>query len=166
MYNEVFAGCTNLQSAVIGTNLSLLRDRVFAGCSSLKSVLFKGNKPSPGDPDPDGIPTYNDLFLDSQPTVYYLPGTTGWGAAFVGRPAILWDAQLIVADPNFGVSAGRFGFKMTGSDGLALVVEASDDLNSGLWTAISTNVLQGGAALFKDSEPATRTARVYRFRSQ
>jgi hypothetical protein len=26
-------------------------------------------------------------------TVYYLPGTTGWGKEFGGRPTAVWDAQ-------------------------------------------------------------------------
>jgi hypothetical protein len=165
VYYEAFEGCTNLTSVVVGTNLNLLRDRAFADCVNLKSILFKGDKPSPGDPDPDGTPTHDQLFFNAEPTVYYLPGTSGWGPTFAGRPAVLWDAQLVSGDANFGMKNGKFGFRMTGASGLALVVEAADDLNGG-WTPISTNVVQNGTALYNDSDATLRSSRLYRLRSQ
>jgi uncharacterized repeat protein (TIGR03803 family) len=48
----------------------------------LVGVYFKGNAPSLG----------SDVFyLDGSATVYYLPGTTGWGSTFGGLPTALWQ---------------------------------------------------------------------------
>jgi hypothetical protein len=37
---------------------------------------------------------------DNNATVYYLPGTTGWGTTFGGRPAVLWDPPAIQTPPQ------------------------------------------------------------------
>src|SRR5262249_18050316 len=54
----------------------------FDVCPALLGVYFKGNAPSV-DP-PSAFPS------DSRATVYYVPGTTGWGPTFDGRPTALW----------------------------------------------------------------------------
>ena len=48
------------------------------------SVCFKGNAPVVG----------KDVFEDTRDlTVYYLPGTTGWGKSFGGRPTAIWKPE-------------------------------------------------------------------------
>ena len=44
-------------------------------------VYFQGNAPAAGSDVFDG---------DNEATVYYLPGTTGWGTTFGGLPTALW----------------------------------------------------------------------------
>ena len=45
--------------------------------------LFPGQRPQSADSDV--------FYSDSNVTVYYLPGTTGWGSTFGGRPTALWS---------------------------------------------------------------------------
>ena len=56
-------------------------------CTSLTGVYFQGNAPSlAGSSVFDG---------DNHATVYYLPGTTGWGSTFGGRPTVAVDSSQI-----------------------------------------------------------------------
>ncbi|HVM48450.1 MAG TPA: leucine-rich repeat protein [Candidatus Acidoferrum sp.] len=79
---SAFYGCTSLTSVTVGNSVSRIGSYAFGECSSLSSAYFEGNAPGFGD---------NSMFLGADnATVYYLPGTRGWGAAFSGRPTALW----------------------------------------------------------------------------
>jgi hypothetical protein len=122
-------------------------------------MYFQGNAPSVEDQDTGLVLSVfgNDNYL----TVYYLPGTTGWGPTFVGRPALLWNPE---AD-NVGVRANRFGFTITGTSNLVVVVEASTSLQYPKWVPVGTNTLTGGSSYFSDPRWTNIPARFYRFRS-
>ena len=75
--DNAFFLCTSLTNVTFGTNVTFIGDSAFADCTSLSSVNFQGNAPSV------------DLTVfsgDNNATVYYLPGTTGWGTTFGGCP--------------------------------------------------------------------------------
>jgi hypothetical protein len=63
---------------------------------------------------------------DNYATVYYLLGTTGWEPFFANRPALLWNPQ--VEPGSSGVRSNQFGFDITGSSNLVVVVEATTNL--------------------------------------
>ena len=76
-----FHSCTGLSSVTIGNSVTNIGYGAFWACTNLTAVYFTGNAPR----------TWGDLFFfDNNATVYYLPGTTGWGATFEGRPTALW----------------------------------------------------------------------------
>ena len=60
---------------------------------------------------------------------------------------------------------GKFGFKITGTADIPLVVEACDNLSQPAWVQVGTNTLTGGSSLFSDPDWASHPSRVYRFRS-
>ena len=60
-------------------------------CTSLTGVYFQGNAPSLG-----GSYVF---YGDNNATVYYLPGTTGWGTTFGGRPTALWIQVPTIQTP-------------------------------------------------------------------
>ena len=68
--------------------------------------------------------------------VYYLPGTAGWGASYdgplpptgYGLPTALWNPQAQTSGASFGVKTNQFGFNLTGSSGMVIVVEGSTNL--------------------------------------
>ena len=122
----------------------------------MQSVYFKGNAPTI---------TFEVFGYDDDATVYYLPGTTGWNSTFSSRPAVLWNPQARTGDASFGVVANQFGFNLTGTSGLNIVVEACEDLAHPVWTPVGTNTLAGGASYFSDSNWAEHPARFYRLRS-
>ena len=82
-YNA-FAYCSGLTSVTIPASVTNIGDSAFAGCASLTQVYFKGNAPSLGG---------GAVFHDDTATVYYLLGSTGFGATYGGVPATLWSGQ-------------------------------------------------------------------------
>src|SRR5207247_10661244 len=99
--NAAFYTCTTLTNITSSSGVTKIQSYAFYGCSNLAGVFSAGNPPRPNDD--------STVFLgDNNVTVYYLPGTTGWGATFDGRPAVLWDP---VAE-SVGVQTDQFGFKI------------------------------------------------------
>jgi hypothetical protein len=82
---------------------------------------------------------------------------------FGGRPAVLWNPQ-VTSDASFGVRAGQFGFTITGPSGLIVVVEASVDLASAVWTPVGRHILTGGSSSFSDHQWTNYPSRFYRLR--
>jgi hypothetical protein len=123
---------------------------------SLNAVYFEGNAPS-GDPT---------VFIsDNQATVYYLPGTTGWGSTFGGVPTAVWTLPypLILNNrPGLGVEANGFGFTISWATNIPVVVEASTDLTHPVWTRVATNTLSGGLSYFTDAQWRKYPRRFYR----
>ena len=78
-----FSGCTNLTSVTIPNSVTNIGDGAFSACLSLEAVRFLGNAPLLGG---SGV-----FYGDNDATVYYLPGTTGWGSTFGGLPTALWQ---------------------------------------------------------------------------
>jgi hypothetical protein len=99
--------------------------------------------------------------------VYYLPGTTGWSVFNNNSglaPTVLWNA-LAQHDASFGVQSNQFGFNITGSSNLVIVVEASTNLANPVWSPVATNTLTGGSSYFSDPQWTNYPCRFYRFRS-
>lgn len=152
--SSVFYECTNLASVTMGENI-VIGDYSFSHCDNLKGIYFRGDAP----------PLSAMTFVESEATLYYLPGAAGWESTVTGRPVVLWNPKAIVDDALFGAQNGRFGFTITGTADLIVVVEASANLATPVWTAVGTNVLAGGSSYFTDPEPASGLSRFFRMRS-
>jgi hypothetical protein len=105
------------------------------------------------------------FYVDNNATVYYMPGTTGWGSMFAGRPTVLWNPQAQTKSATFGVRTNRFGFNITGSSNLVIVVEACTNLANPIWSPVRTNTLTGGLSYFSDPQWTNYPGRFYRLRS-
>lgn len=68
--NSAFSSCTSLSSVTIPSSVTNIGPYSFAYCRSLMGVYFQGTAPSVSSDAFYGVP---------YATVYYLPGTTGWG---------------------------------------------------------------------------------------
>jgi hypothetical protein len=79
---EAFIGCGSLTSVTIPNGVTSIDDGAFRRCPSLTGVYFWGNAPSLG-----GSAVF---YPDYNATVYYLPGTRGWGATYGGLPTAVW----------------------------------------------------------------------------
>ncbi len=66
---------------------------------------------------------------------------------------------------SFGVRTNQFGFNITGTSGLAVVVEACTNLANPMWFPLQTNTLTGDSFYFSDPEWTNYPARLYRLRS-
>jgi hypothetical protein len=102
---------------------------------------------------------------DDSTTVYYLPGTTGWGSTFASRPAVLWNPQIQASDASFGVRPNSFGFNITGTADIPLVIEASTNFAAGLWVPLQSCTLTNGLVYFSDRRRTNYPSRLYRVRS-
>ena len=165
-----FAACDNLTSITIPDSVTNLGSGAFAFCDNLTSAYFQGNAPTAG----SGVffqwsefpifPISEPIYQPPTPTtVYYLPGTTGWGATFGGQPAVLWNPAAQTSGPGFGMTADGFGFNITGTSNLIVVVEASTNLST--WQPVQTLTLTTGSAYFCDPQWTNYPGRYYRFRS-
>jgi hypothetical protein len=150
--------CPSLTSVTIGNMFTTtMWNAAFANCPSLKEASFNGNAP---------FVFSEDVFDgDNEASVYYLPGTTGWGPTFGGRPTVLWNPQVQTSDASFGVQTNMFGFNITGTSGLVIVVDACGDLANPIWSSVGTNTLTDGSSYFSDPQWTNYPARYYRFRS-
>jgi hypothetical protein len=149
-------GAVTIPSTINGLPVTSIGDLAFYECTSPTSVYFQGNAPSLG------LGVFQDA---NNATVYYLPGTAGWGTTFGGRPAVLWNPQVQTSGASFGVRTNRFGFTISGTSGLVIVVEACKNLAHPAWSPVRTNTLTGGSSYFSDAQWTNYPDRFYRLSS-
>ena len=156
----VFNYCSSLPRITIPASVTSLGYLAFYGCLNLNGVYFGGDAPDFASP----------FFGATNVIVYYLPATSGWSATFDGRRAVLWNPQAQTGDASFGVRTNRFGFSITGSSNLVIVVEACTNLATSVWAPVGTNTLNtfvgtNGSSYFRDPQWTNYPGRFYRLRS-
>jgi BspA type Leucine rich repeat region (6 copies) len=186
----LFVGCTNLRSVTIPNSVTNIDGGAFSGCTSLRNITipdsvlnigcvafdsctnlteihFQGNAPMlPPPPSPDGVGGCSVFSGDDSLTVYYLPGTTGWGPTFGERPTALWELPypvILNLSPGFGVQNNAF-FRISWATNVPVVVEASTSMVNPTWFPMSTNTLTDGWAYFSDPDWTNYASRFYRVR--
>jgi hypothetical protein len=151
-----FFKCGKLTSVAIPNSTTRIGDYALENCTSLTGVYFLGNAPNVG----------LDVFRNDQyAIVYYLPGTTGWGPTFGGRPTVLWNPQIKTSGATFGMRTNRFGFTITGTTNVPIMVVASTNLAGGTWVPLQNCTLTNGSVYFSDPEWTNYPGRFYRLRS-
>jgi hypothetical protein len=158
-----FSGCASLTNVIIGKGLGYLGDGTFTYCANLVSVYFEGSAPVFGASQYPAPTT--PFFNATNAIVYYLPGTSGWGPTYAGRPAMLWNPQALTTDGSFGVRQNQFGFDIVGTQGIPLVIEASSDPSAASWIPLQSCTLTNGLFYFSDPQWTDHPARFYRIRS-
>jgi hypothetical protein len=128
-----------LNSVTIGNGVTTIGDEAFYGCDVLSQVVFRGNAPSLGT---------NVFAGDNNATVYYLPGTTGWGPTFGGLPTVLWilEDQFEYTTNNAAITITEY----TGPGGAVTIPDSINGLpvtsigdNAFLWSTDLTSVTMG-----------------------
>jgi hypothetical protein len=143
---DFLLGSVSLSSVILGPGVKNIGDFALGDGPSLQSVLFKGNIPNLSGTNRDVFGTSTNV------TVFVLPGTTGWGPTFAGRPTLWFMPRPIQSS----FSAGSFGFGWTGSGVIPMNVQRRASLVEGDWSPIATGVTN---AMFADTN--TPSGRAY-----
>jgi hypothetical protein len=150
-----FCYCRSLTNLTIGSSVADIGYEAFNYCSRLTVLFGMGSAPS----------VSSMAFAESYPTIYYLPGTTGWDAfaQITGLSAVRWNPQVQTGNTNFGVQTSEFGFNVNWASGLTVVIEASTGLVNPTWSPVATNTLDtNGTSYFSDPQWTNYTTRFYR----
>jgi hypothetical protein len=148
-----FQLCISLTSITIPESVTAILSTAFWNCVNLGAVYFEGDAP---------VLLFGVPFDGTSATVYYLPGTTGWGPFFANRPAVLWNPQ--VQPGTLGVRTNQFGFNITGTSNLVVVIEASTNLANPVWSPLQTNTLDSNSLYFTEPQWSNYPSRFYRLR--
>ncbi len=157
---HAFDYCSSLASVTIGTGVTTIGENAFVYCTNLTGVYFRGDAPA-------DIDTHAFLAAD-QATIYYLPGTRGWGPTFNNLPTAPWllpSPVILGFGPDFGIQADGFGFVVSWATNASVAVEACTNSGGATWIALSTNTLSNGWFYFSDPAWTDYTSRFYRLRS-
>jgi len=141
---------------VIPASITIIADGAFTSCTGLTEVFFAGNAPAALD---------SSAFSgDNSAVIYYPPGTTGWSSTTAGLSAILWNPQFQTG-PSLGVSANAFGFSITGTADIPIVLEACTNLGAPVWQTLQSGTLTNGSLYFSDTNWTNSPVRIYRVRT-
>jgi len=126
---EAFDTCENLTGVTVPSSVTSIGGQTFYWCTGLTGAYFKGNSPE----------VASLVFTgDDNATVYYLPGTTGWGATFGGLPTAVWSqVPTIQKQPQTQTAevGSAVGFRVWASSPLPLFY---------FWYLDATNLLGYG----------------------
>jgi hypothetical protein len=152
-----FYACYGPSSITIPGSVTNIGDFAFAA-AGLTSAFFQGNAP---------IVDSTVFDYDGGTTVYYLPGMDGWDdfSAESGLQAVLWNPLIQTGDGSFGVRSNQFGFNITGTTNIPIVVEACTNLSSPVWTPLQTLNLTNGTFYFSEPLQTNNAGRFYRISS-
>src|SRR5579859_1736661 len=141
--NNAFGGNRSVVNVSIGNGLTNIEDFAFAFCSSLTSVLIQGNAPATG-----GTTVFG---ADTNVTVYYTFGTTGWGPTFCLVPTVLWNP------PGYNYTTNNATVTITGYTGSGGSVTVPASIHSLPVTCIGSNAFYQCNSLTYISIPNTVT---------
>ncbi len=157
--NTAFFQCSNLNNVIIPPSVTNLGTLAFGYCTNLTEILFAGDAPNEG----------QSLFgfgNNTIATIYTVPNTSGWDefTSIFGYSTVLWNPSIQTTDSRFGVQTNQFGFTVTGTPNIPIVVQATADLNSGAWTPLQSCTITNGSIFFSDPAWTNYPSRFYSIR--
>jgi len=152
---SAFQQCNSLNDIIIPASVTTIGDFAFEDSSGLTTAYFEGN----------ALPANGSIFYNDPATVYYLPGTAGWGPTYGSAPTQLWfqpQPTVSTFEPSFGVQNSQFGFTISWATNASVVVQACTNLSNPVWIPVATNALTSGTNFFTDPSWPNYPNRYYR----
>ena len=87
------------------------------------------------------------------------------GAGFCQISHTLWNVEPVIAQAEFRSNPGEFRLPISGTAGLAFVIEVCVDLEAPVWKVAATGVLPNGPSPFMAALVAESSRGFYRIRS-
>jgi len=156
---EAFNSCTSLTNVTVPGTATNIASDAFSDCTKLKAAYFEGNAP----------PDQGAAFSSDPATVYYLPGTAGWGTTYGSVPTKPWyqpQPTILNFEPSFGLHNHQFGFTISWATNTSVIVQASTNFSGPGWVPVTTDVLSNGTNYFGDPSWTSYPSRFYRVSSQ
>ena len=75
-------------------------------------------------------------------------------STFAGAPSVLWNPVIQTRDGSFGLSHNQFGFNITGTANIPVMVETCADLSNPVWSPLQTFTLTNGSVFFSQAAQA------------
>jgi len=142
-------------NVTIPASVTDIGDYAFSNCRQLTGLYFLGAAPT-------NVGSYIFYHCDKA-VAWYLPGAAGWSSPFADIPALPWNPTVQTGESTFGVNSNQFGFRITGSTNLFIVVEAATNLSA--WQPLQTYTLTNGSVYFSDPAWTNFSRRFYRLRA-
>jgi hypothetical protein len=150
-----FYSCSCLTSVTIPSSVETIGNFAFTGCDYLTNIFFAGNAPVVWDG-----PVFSPEWVILPKTMYYVPGTIGWGPTYAGYPTA--PLTLSVSAPT--VQGSQLSFSVAGPSGISVVVESCRSLDSTTWLPIQVGNLSTGTLQVTDADWANHPRQFYRAR--
>jgi hypothetical protein len=175
---DAFANCSGLTSVTISDSVTTIGGGAFISsgltsvtipasvttiganafiASGLKAAYFQGNAPLV-----NGGP---DVFNPGSGVVFYVPGTSGWGASYGGWPTAWWyqpEPQILGSGCGLGVKNNQFNLTVSWGTNTSVLIEACTNLCNPVWVPLTTNALVNGTNCFSDLCWTNFPSRFYR----
>lgn len=146
---HAFHVCPTVTSVTIPSSVSNYGWPSFQNCTNLLAVYFQGN--APRDAYPAAPPVFGG---DPNVTLYYLQGTTGWGATLDQLPVVKWD-PLVLSQLLYTTNGGAINITgYTGPGGALVIPGTINGLRTG---SIGSNALGNLTSLTGITLPNTVT---------
>ena len=139
----------------IPISVAFIGRKAFADCYRLTGAYFQGNAPS----------LSLAVFDGATNAILITTGDDGLAEELWWPSNCFVEPQVRTDDPNFGVRSNQFGFNISGTTNITVVVEASIDLANPTWTPVATYTLVDGSSYFCDPDRTNYSGRFYRLRS-
>ncbi|HLX94501.1 MAG TPA: leucine-rich repeat protein [Verrucomicrobiae bacterium] len=157
--DSAFGGCTELSSVTIyGSSITNIGPFAFSDCWNLTSLYFTGNAP------PVSGQLNFEFPVPANVTAYYLVGNGGWDtfATLTLVRTVPWNPPILTNNGGIAIQSNQFGFTITGSTNLPIIVEASTNLASGAWTLVQSCTITNGSIYFTDPAWTNYPSRFYK----
>jgi hypothetical protein len=112
--SAVFSSNPGLVSITIPASVTNIANGAFSACTNLAAIYFAGNAPSVGPGLFTGI---------ENATVFYMPGATGWGPTFAGRPTAPFPFSYVTDSGEVSIT------RYTGTGSGATIPDTIDGLS-------------------------------------